>query len=574
MAELWHERDVRYFYFVDEHLLPYGESDALAFLERWRRGLERRKVGRFGIGGMLRADRLTPAVAQAFAGLGLIRVFVGLEFATPDEARRFGRRAPGARELELLAEFARLGVVTVSNLMLVHPYSTPATLSAGIDFLAGIPHGSFEATRMMAYHGTRLSDRLAAEGRLLGNPLRYGYRHEDAVVEHFAEAFSRLRGEVFRDYSIGYRTHDAHLALALRRRLGEPTRAGLDERLDAARREVNELYVAAFRDALAWAEAAGDAGALERMLDGRRGEAEELTGELQRIEGQLLADAPRGSRLFAPMRAAAAGAISFCLLAGSGACGGRSSDSGTRVVSEAREDAATAAADVAERSGAATADPPAEPDAEEGEEEEEEAPAGEEGTAPVGEEEAGAPETAQVAPGEECPAGPPGAEAFRKVERFVHDADPCFAGWVGAEEDGCPSARPDLEWLPASGLGLRACEPSDALQAMEARVEAALRTEQFGCVLQSGVYPRGIALQNLEKMGSAIGQACDWGAHGFTGFRIVLNAHGRVTDVVGVEDSDHPTRESMLRCLRQALEGLEFACLANMSVCSEWVIIE
>jgi hypothetical protein len=565
MAELWHERDVRYFYFVDEHLLPYGESDALAFLERWRRGLERRKVGRFGIGGMLRADRLTPAVAQAFAGLGLIRVFVGLEFATPDEARRFGRRAPGTRELELLTEFARLGVVTVSNLMLVHPYSTPATLAAGIDFLARIPHGSFEATRMMAYHGTRLCDRLAAEGRLLGNPLRYGYRHEDPVVERFAETFSRLRGEVFSDYSIGYRTHDAHLALALRRRLGEPMRAGLDERLGAARRAVNELYVRAFRDALEWAGTAGDDETLERMLDGLRGEADELTGELQRIEAQLLADAPRGSRLFAPMRAAAAGAISFCLMTGSGACGGRSSDSGTRVVSEVREDAATAAADIAERSAAAPVDPPAEPDA---------AASIEEATAAVEDAAADAAEPEPVSSDAECADWPPGLETERRIKRIVHDVDPCFAGYVGLDAEGRPSATARVEWLPGSGLGLDACEGSGGVQAMETRVEEALRAQHVGCGLQYGSYLNGITEQNIEQLGVAIGRICNWGAHGFKGFTIVLDSLGRVKDVRSTAGGEHPTENDVLRCIRSALDGLEFACLANMSVCSEWVIIE
>ena len=105
-----------------------------------------------------------------------------------------------------MRQLAELGVVTVSNLMLVHPDSTPETLEAGIDFLARLPAGSFEATRMMAYHGTRLQERLRREGRLIGNPLRWGYRIDDPVVERFARLFARLRTEAFLDYSIGYRT--------------------------------------------------------------------------------------------------------------------------------------------------------------------------------------------------------------------------------------------------------------------------------------------------------------------------------------------------------------------------------
>jgi radical SAM superfamily enzyme YgiQ (UPF0313 family) len=203
MAELWRERDVRYFYFVDEHLLPYDEPGALDYLERWRRGLARRRVGPFGVGCMLRADRLTPAIAEAFARLGLVRAFLGLEVATGDEGRRFGRPAPGPRELALVALLGRLGVVTVSNLMLVHPYADAGTIAAGIDLLERIPAGTFEPTRMQVYHGTRLHERMAAEGRLLGNPLRWGYRIDDPVVDRFARIFSRLRGEALRDYSVG-----------------------------------------------------------------------------------------------------------------------------------------------------------------------------------------------------------------------------------------------------------------------------------------------------------------------------------------------------------------------------------
>jgi hypothetical protein len=46
--------------------------------------------------------------------------------------------------------------------------------------------GTFEATRMQVYHGTALHDMLAAEGRLDGNPLRYGYTIEDAGAARFA----------------------------------------------------------------------------------------------------------------------------------------------------------------------------------------------------------------------------------------------------------------------------------------------------------------------------------------------------------------------------------------------------
>lgn len=81
LASLYHERDVRYFYFVDEHVLPYEEAPAIAWLRDLKAGLRARGVERCGIGAMLRADRLTPAVCEAFRDAGLASFEVCPEFA-------------------------------------------------------------------------------------------------------------------------------------------------------------------------------------------------------------------------------------------------------------------------------------------------------------------------------------------------------------------------------------------------------------------------------------------------------------------------------------------------------------
>ncbi len=325
MAHLFHDRAVRYFYFVDEHMLPCDEGDALRFLSTWAEGLRARGVGPVGIGAMFRVDRLTPALVRALAGLGLVRAFVSLEIATDHEGRSVGRLAPRARDLALLGALADAGVTTVSNLMLVNPYSTPATIAAGIELLERVPAGVFEATRMMVYHGTRLHQRMAEQGRLIGNPLRYGYTFADPTTERFAEIFSRLRGEAFWNYSVAYRTHDSYLALALARRL-HPDRVQpqVVSKLDAVRGRVNRLYLDGYRRALALSRSGGgfvEAGGLVREL---RGAALALERELERVEAQILAVAPPRARMFAPMNAAAASVVSFTLAACTPACGGRS----------------------------------------------------------------------------------------------------------------------------------------------------------------------------------------------------------------------------------------------------------
>jgi radical SAM superfamily enzyme YgiQ (UPF0313 family) len=579
MAELWHDRGVRYFYFVDEHLLPYEEREALDFLDGWRRGLRRRRVGRLGLGGMLRADRLTPAVARAFAEAGLVRVFLGLEFATAEEARRYGRRAPGPAELELVRRFAELGVVTVSNLMLVHPDSTPETIAAGIDLLARIPAGSFEATRMMAYHGTRLHERLEREGRLTGNPLRWGYRIDDPVVDRFSRLFSRLRGEVFWDYSIGYRTHDAHLAFALQRRLSGRAPEELAQRIERVRAAVNALYVEAYREAFALSRSAVESAGVEPLLARMRSRAERLEMELERLEARLLAGRP-GARLLAPMRAAAAGAISFCILASSPSCcrcpdrpAGTVPHEGPAVV-VVGGDAAEPREAVAAGGDAGATEPVADVESEAGE--------------------VLAPTPSECTPERQAVAG----EALRKR---VGEADSCFSGSVLVME-ATPEARQTLEqdeptWPFAGaawrihddgrvyvyqfevsdyfdGFGFRICDPADAGRKNEERVAAALAGESFPCAggpNEVAVAIQGGADQDMERLRRQAGRCGQFSHFGGEDLQVVLDGSGAVTDVRGGGGED---ATELRRCVREALHDLVFPCLADFELCPEYVIIE
>ena len=291
MAHLFHDRAVRYFYFVDQHMLPGAEDEALRFLSTWAEGLRERGVGPVGIGAMFRVDRLTPALVRPLAELGLVRAFVSLEIATAHEGRSVGRLAPRARDLALLGALAEAGVTTVSNLMLVNPYSTPATIAAGIDLLERVPAGVFEATRMMVYHGTRLHQRMAEQGRLIGNPLRYGYTFADPTTERFAEIFSRLRGEAFWNYSVAYRTHDSYLALALARRLhADRVQPQVVGKLDAVRGRVNRLYLDGYRRALALASSGGGFAESGGLVLELRGLLSPSNGSSERVEAQN----PRG----------------------------------------------------------------------------------------------------------------------------------------------------------------------------------------------------------------------------------------------------------------------------------------
>jgi radical SAM superfamily enzyme YgiQ (UPF0313 family) len=529
MAELWHRRGVRYFYFVDEHLLPYAEHEALEYLRLWKRGLAERGVGAFGIGTMLRADRITPAIVAAFAELGLVRVFVGLELATAEEGHRFGRPPPGDSELALLEQLADLGVVTVSNLMLVNPCSTPETIASGIDLLDRVPRGVFEATRMMVYHGTRLHQTMQEEQRLIGNPFRYGYTFSDPRVERFAEIFMRLRAEAFWDYSVAFRTHDAFLALGLARRLhAERVEPSWVERLERARARVNRLYVESYRSALDLALSGGGFAEAVPLVRAARSRAAEIEAELESIEDKLGRLGSR--RIFAPMRAAAASFVSFVV---SAACAREPAPAVAPGPAPVDTSSVGAVAPMAD----ASTPPHVLADS---------APASEEVVTPD------ASETRVCS-----------ADERQEIERaalgIVAAADACFTGNVSLGES--PRATEST-----TGYG--------ALCRLDARgdvrkVEQALATRGAKCAQPDGnelLMPVSGRSQRDVHAAAKVVAACPSMALS-AAVRVVLDSKGRVQRV----DGGSPAHA---RCVRRVLAGLSFPCLASFEVCPENVIIE
>lgn len=512
MAQLYRERGVRYFYFVDEHFLPQGEDKALEYLARFKEALAVHELGRFGIGCMLRANWITPAVVRAFREIGLVRCFVGLEVATHEEGVAFGRRAPGDAEIELLRTFREHKVATVSNLMMLHPDSTPELIRAGASLLERVPAGVFEATRMQVYHGTKLHERIEREGRLLGNPLRYGYTFPDPAMERFAEIFSRLRGEAFWNYSVAYRTHDAHLALALAQWVvPERVRPNIEEKLERTRRKVNEIYVEGYRRGLELALAGGGFADATPLIREIREKADMLDADLASIEEALLYFGRQHDRSFAPMRAAAATMMSFVLMSSAGC-----------YLSHRPEDA------------------------------------------PI-RRDAGRPDGGR----RECLPGQSEAE-LAEVPGIATTADACFSGGVQYATAG---ATPDL-YPYASGGGFPMLVPcagdpevDAAIRAMSDRVRSALEARGLECA-EGFVNVQGGVQEQLQSMNDRINDCAPLFEFG-NEMRIVLDPSGAVVDVRTVPDSPE-----LAACVRSALAGLTFPCLASFEVCPEFAIAE
>jgi hypothetical protein len=388
---------------------------------------------------------------------------------------------------------------------------------------------------MMVYHGTRLHDRMRDEGRLLGNPLRYGYSFEDPAVERFAEIFTRLRGEAFWDYSVAYRTHDAYLALSLGRRLepGRP-RAGIPSELERVRRALRDLYLGTYRSALDLALSGGGFAEATPLVMAARERALEIGAELDDIEETLLRAAPEGARMFSPMRSAAARVFSFAVLLPLAACGGK-------VVFNA---GATGTSLDGGAGGAGPHDGGA-------------GGSGGSGGAPVCTD-------ADV------------AAATAAVKATLAASDACFNGSVAFTPGAQPAPSFNFNGMSGS-FGVGAC-PTAADQAAtlaaQKAASAALAGKVPACITKDGmptfVPIDGGAHSDAQKLSDTVAAACGTLLGGMGQFKIVLDAAGKVVDVVPAD----PSAAELASCVKAALAGLAFPCLASFEVCPEYVIAE
>ena len=106
---------------------------------------------------------------------------------------------------------------------------------------------------------------------------------------------------------------------------------------------------------------------------------------------------------------------------------------------------------------------------------------------------------------------------------------------------------------------------------MEARVEAAVSSGLPRCAPASVSISDGGAQTDLSRMGDALAPCADAIASwiGTGEVVVVLDSGGVVSDV-----RTTPPGAPVADCIRTALAGLAFPCLASFEVCPEHVIVE
>jgi anaerobic magnesium-protoporphyrin IX monomethyl ester cyclase len=185
------------FCFHDENFLLPRPADSLARVATMRQTLEEQGVGRSALVGKCRPDTITKELARELARLGVIRMYVGIENASPNGAAHLNRRTDVTTMGAALDAFMEAGIFACYNLLIFEPESTLDDVAQNIAFMREHAATPVNFCRAEPYLGTPMHKRLQAAGRLQGGFLGSDYRIQDDR----AELMFRISASAFREHN-------------------------------------------------------------------------------------------------------------------------------------------------------------------------------------------------------------------------------------------------------------------------------------------------------------------------------------------------------------------------------------
>ncbi len=230
MAELYHERGVRFFHFVDENHLPGDETEAVQVIRELDAELSRRGVEKRALSLMLRADAATAPVVGALADLGVVRSLLGVESMTRESLGALGRGSVPEVNIPAMDRMERHGILFHFNVLLIHPDSTMELIRRDVASLQAVRGGLLDPFQVEVFEGTRLFERLEREGKLEGGPFVWDYELEDREAEAYARLFWRVKTGVMGRVPLTTFAYDVLSTFAVARRIGILARG--ERRLD------------------------------------------------------------------------------------------------------------------------------------------------------------------------------------------------------------------------------------------------------------------------------------------------------------------------------------------------------
>ena len=218
IAALYHARAARVFTVMDDNLLPLAPADAEQFLRRLAAELARHGVGPIALSLQLRADVVTPAVADALVAVGLVRAYVGIDGYSRPQLVRLGRDAPADAGVSALAHLRARGVFAVCNALLVGPTIPLESIGAELEAIRAIRGAPLHLLPIDVRAGTTYHVRAERRGLLEGGFLWRRYRFEDPRTAVLAEVITGLPSRL-EEHSVPLALYDLAYNLGIARRL-------------------------------------------------------------------------------------------------------------------------------------------------------------------------------------------------------------------------------------------------------------------------------------------------------------------------------------------------------------------
>ena len=183
MVSLYNERGIRQFIFEDDNFLVPSKQKNLRRLEALESALDERGVRDIAFAIKCRPADVDFDVFQKLKGMGLLRVFLGIESANSTGLSSIGRKQTVNDSEKALAICEELGISAQYIIMLFNPDTTIATIRTDIDFMREHINFPLNFSRTEIYSGTPLERQMIEEGRARGNYLVQRYHLLDPAAD-------------------------------------------------------------------------------------------------------------------------------------------------------------------------------------------------------------------------------------------------------------------------------------------------------------------------------------------------------------------------------------------------------
>jgi anaerobic magnesium-protoporphyrin IX monomethyl ester cyclase len=183
MAGLYRQRGTRQFVFHDDNFLVPSEARNHERISGLEKALKRRGVENIALLIKCRPADANERVLRRLKALGLVRVFLGVEAATPRGLSALDRKQSVDDSIRALDKCGELDISAQFTLMTFHPDTTLETLRTDVEFMRRYSGNPLNYCRAEIYAGTPLERRMVECGRATGDYRARAYRLPDAVAD-------------------------------------------------------------------------------------------------------------------------------------------------------------------------------------------------------------------------------------------------------------------------------------------------------------------------------------------------------------------------------------------------------